>query len=261
MKKLLIGLFLVLLLAAGATVYYLDTVVQQGIEVVGSDLLDTEVGVASVSISPLDGAGTLRGLSIKNPAEFNSEYAFQLDEVSITLDPASLLTDVVEVTQVTIVQPKINYEARLTTDNIRSLLGNLPDDDSGASSEAEGSGKRLIIREFRLLQPQVTLLAANLSAPVQLPDIELRNLGDGSVQATTADILRTVLGSLNRAIIQANIPNMDQLRSQVEGRLQDGVNQLQNQLQDGADGVENLLQDSVDDAVDDLGSRLRRILN
>ena len=61
-KKVLVSLiFVVVLLLAGAF-FYIDSIVKNGIEVVGSQVLGTAISVASVSISPLNGSGTIRGL-------------------------------------------------------------------------------------------------------------------------------------------------------------------------------------------------------
>jgi|TARA_B100000315_G_scaffold178177_1_gene166817 hypothetical protein len=57
-----------------------------------------------------------------------------------------------------------------------------------------------------------------------------------------ADALQLVLSSLNTAILSANLPNLEDLREGVQDRLQDGV-------------------DQVEDAVEELGGRLRSILN
>jgi hypothetical protein len=58
-RKLLISLLLLVVLAVGATFLYLDRIVTTGIEVVGSQVLGTKVTVASVTISPLNGIGSI----------------------------------------------------------------------------------------------------------------------------------------------------------------------------------------------------------
>ncbi|MDP6415948.1 MAG: hypothetical protein QGG54_13125, partial [Gammaproteobacteria bacterium] len=85
---------------------------------VGSQVLGTSVTVNSVSLSPLNGSGTIRGLSIENPQGFNSDYAIQLDELSVNLNASSVFSDVVEIESVRVVQPQITYETRIINDNI-----------------------------------------------------------------------------------------------------------------------------------------------
>ncbi|MDP6653904.1 MAG: hypothetical protein QGF90_17640 [Gammaproteobacteria bacterium] len=214
---------------------------------VGSQVLGTSVTVNSVSLSPLNGSGTIRGLSIENPQGFNSDYAIQLDELSVNLNASSVFSDVVEIESVRVVQPQITYETRITNDNIRAFIANLSSDSTGeakngASAAQSEAGKRIIIRRLNLVDPQLNLVAAVVTAPISLPDIELNDIGAEDDSTTVADALQLVVSTLNSAILSANLPNLEDLREGVQDRLQDGVEQ-------------------VEDAAEELGGRLRSILN
>ena len=250
-RKLLFSLILLLVIVGGVVFFYFDSIIKSGIEVVGSQVLGTSVTVSSVSVSPLGGSGSIRGLNIANPPGYQSDNAFQLGEVEVILNVGSVFSDVIEIESVRIVQPDITYETRITTDNIRSLMQNLP---SAGSSEAEsggeGSSKQLIIRDFQILDPQLNLVTAIATAPVPLADIHLTDIGTGGDSVSVAEVMRRVLSSLSTSIVNANLPSVDELRRQVEGRVQDSVN-------DAGTAVE----EAVDGAVEDLGGRLRSILN
>ena len=246
-KKVIISFVLVVLLIAGVGVFYFDSIVKNGIEVVGSRLLGTSVTVNSVSLSPLNSSGTIRGLSIENPQGFNSGYAIQLDELSVNLNASSVFSDVVEIESVRVVQPQITYETRITNDNIRALIANLSSDstgeaENGASVAQSEAGKRIIIRRLTLVDPQLNLVAAIVTAPIPLPDIELNDIGAEDDSTTVADALQLVMSTLSSTILSASLPNLEDLREGVQDRLQDGVEQ-------------------VEDVVEELGGRLRSILN
>ena len=99
---------------------------------------------------------------------------------------------------------------------------------------------RKTVREGLIIRrSQVRVL---VTAPIPLPDIELNDIGAEDDSTTVADALQLVLSSLNTAILSANLPNLEDLREGVQDRLQDGV-------------------DQVEDAVEELGGRLRSILN
>ena len=241
-KKLLISLLLLIVLAVGATFLYLDRIVTTGIEVVGSQVLGTEVTVASVAISPLNGSGSISGLESRNPEGFDSDYIFQLEQVEVSLNAASLMSDVIEIESIIITQPEITYETRITTDNVRALLENIGGV-GGETAAADGeSGKEMFIRDFRLLSPQVNLVAAVATAPISLPDIELTDIGTEDNAATVAQVLEVVLSALRRTIREAELPGLDMLREGVESRLQDGI-------------------EEAEEVVEDLGNRLRGILD
>lgn len=243
-KKILISLVFLILLAGGGLYFYLDTIVKSGIEVVGSSVLGTAVTVDSVSISPLSGQGSISGLRVENPEGFDSQYAFELESVLVNINVNSVFTDVAEIESITIMQPVITYETKITTDNIRTLLNNLPDSDTAAqtSEGVDDAGQQLIIRDFRMMGSQLNFVAATVTAPLTLADIEIRNIGAEGGSASAANAVRVVLQELVQSILSSDLPTLDLLRESVEGRIQDGAQR-------------------VEEAVEDLGGRLRNILN
>ncbi|MFT4816189.1 MAG: hypothetical protein ACJA1Q_002783 [Pseudohongiellaceae bacterium] len=243
-KKILISVVFLLLLAGGGLFFYLDSIVKSGIEVVGSSVLGTAVTVDSVSLSPLSGQGSISGLRVENPEGFESQYAFELDSVLVSIDVNSVFTDTVEIESIVVMQPIITYETKITSDNIRTLLANLDEGDVAASDpESAGeSEQQIIIREFQMVDSQLNFVSALVSAPITLADIEIRDIGTESGTASAAAAVRVVLQELVASILSADLPGLDELRESVEGRIQDGVQQ-------------------VEEVVEDLGGRLRNILN
>lgn len=246
-KKIVASIVVLLIVAVAAVVFYLDSLVKSGIEVAGSRVLGTAVTVDSVSLSPLSGSGSISGLRIANPEGYSTPYAFELGEVSLALNLGSLTTDLIEVDSVIIDSPRITYETRISQDNIRDLLGNI-DSGGGSTDTPESSGARqeIIIRDFQMLNPQLDLITAVASAPVTMPDIIITDIGTGSNGATTREVLQLIIGRINRAIVEGNIPGVSELRDRARGRLEE---------------IQSEARDAVDDAVQNLGNRLQDILN
>ena len=244
-KKTLISVVFLLLLAGGGLFFYLDSIVKSGIEVVGSNLLGTEVTVDSVSLSPLSGQGSISGLRVENPEGFESQYAFELDSVLVSIDVNSVFTDAAEIESIVIMQPVITYETKIASDNIRTLLDNLDEGDAPSSDPEteDDSAQQIIIREFRMVGSQLNFVSALVSAPITLADIEIRDIGAEGGSASAANAVRVVLQELVASILNSDdLPGLDGLRESVEGRIQDGAQR-------------------VEEAVEDLGGRLRNILN
>jgi hypothetical protein len=243
-KKILISVVFLILLVGGGVYFYLDAIVKSGIEVVGSSVLGTAVTVDSVSLSPLSGQGSISGLRVENPEGFDTQYAFELDSILVNINVNSIFTDVAEVESITIMQPIITYETKITTDNIRTLLNNIGggEEVAGESGAADESAQQLIIREFRMMGSQLNFVAASVSAPITLADIEIQNIGGEGGSASAANAVRVVLQELVQTILSSDLPSLDLLRDSVEERLQDGAQR-------------------VEEAVEDLGGRLRNILN
>lgn len=246
-KKVLFSLVLLILLVGGGVFFYFDSLVKSGIEVVGSEILGTAVTVSAVSISPLNGSGSISGLKIENPAGFESDYALELESISLKLNVGSVFSEVIEVESVTIIQPAISYETKLVSDNIRTLLDNLSSEQGGAggTETEESAGRQIIIRELKILDPQLNLVAGFVTAPVPLPDIEMQDIGAEDDTSSVAAAISLVLSELSGSIL-TNLPNLDDLADSVESSLQDGVEQI---------------EEALGDVVEDLGGRLRGILN
>ena len=246
-KKLLLSLVLVVVVVFAAAFFYLDSIVKTGIEAEGSDVLGTSVSVSSVSISPLSGSGTIRGLTIENPEGFTEDNIMQLGEVTVSLNLSSLLGDIIEIYEISVIEPVITYETKITTDNIRALLANLPSTPGAANEDvAVDAGKGFIIREFNLRDAQVNLIASIIEQSVVLGDIQLLDIGTENQAATVSQALEKIVGAVSERILNAEMPSLNALREAVQGRLQEGTQQA---------------EEALGQSVEEISSRLRNILN
>ena len=246
-KKLIFTCVVLLLLVVGGAFFYLDSLVKNGIEIAGSQVLGTTVTVDSVSISPINGTGSIAGLKIRNPEDFSSEYAIELGSIAVNLDVGSLLSDTIQIDSVIISNPEVTYENRITTDNIRALLNNLSgdSDEAGAAPNAsEGASTGVVIVDLLMVDPQVNVVAALITAPISLPDVHLENIGEEGDSVSFPEASRRVLAALSDSILSANLPDIGELTENIEEKLEEGVQQI---------------EDAVGDTVDDLGNRLRDI--
>jgi len=81
-----------------------------------------------------------------------------------------------------------------------------------------------------------------VTAPVALADIEIRDIGGEGGSTSAVNAVRVVLAELSRSILNADLPSLDLLKESVEERIEDGAQR-------------------VEEAVEDLGGRLRGLLN
>jgi hypothetical protein len=147
----------------------------------------------------------------------------------------------VEISSIVIDSPRITYETNLRNDNIRALLRNVSGEGSADEpvDDTSSPGKDLLIREFRMLNPQLDVVTQIASAPIAMPDIVINDIGTGENGVSAEELLRLVLGRVNRAIVEGNFPSVEQLRDQIEGNF----------------------RERVEDTVEDLGNRIRDIFN
>jgi len=95
-------------------------------------------------------------------------------------------------------------------------------------------------------RPQITLYTQVARAPLSLPDLRLRNIGEEQSGATVPEAARAILAALNSSLLFEGIPDMRTL-----------LDSTGQQLRDGASAV----GDAVGGAVQSLGNGLRGLFD
>lgn len=218
-RKALLGFGIcVVLVIAGVFLLLsgLDRIVAAAIEKYGSGASGTKVGVSSVHIDLKDGKGSVRNLSVGNPAGFSTSDAFRLEDISVAVDTGTVTGNPVVIDRVTIRAPRITYEIdKQGRSNIellkKRLAGTSPEGSSGGTGE--DSGKKVVIRHLVIEKGEIEIRVAALPGKplsATLPRIELKNLG-GNRGGSPGDIAKQVLGPLvNRAASAASQAGISQ---------------------------------------------------
>lgn len=217
MKKWILGGVLLVIAVIVGVVFYtatqLDSLVEAGIERFGPRALGASVEVGSVDISIEDGKGTIRNVLIGNPEGFKSPNSFSLGEITVQIDPETMVSDTIVLKEISVVAPQVTYEVSAGKGtNIAAIQRNIQAfaKSNGAAGpgeqEIEKEGKKLIIDRFSLTDGVVTLAATELDArqlSAPLPPIRLTDIGRKSNGATAADAMRQVFAVLAPAIVNA----------------------------------------------------------
>lgn len=213
-RNIVLGSIALVILLVVAAAYYLssnlDPLVKKAIESYGSAITGTRVEVASVSISPRSGEGTIRGLKVANPPGFSDGTAFELEQFTVAIELASISGEPIIIRQVLVTGPKVNLEANTEGKTNMDVIGNHakssakggrtePTDDTPANSTP---AKRLRIDQFTF---QEGIVAADLTAlgaeryEAKLPALQLTDLG-GVSGGTPAEIGKEVTTALSHAV-------------------------------------------------------------
>lgn len=194
MKKVLLGIVILLILAVGAVLLFIGSIagsaVKSAINTYGPKLTGTPVAVSSVSVKPYIGSAAIYGLEVGNPEGFKAKDAFKFEEVSIDLSPMSLLSDKVEIKSIRIIKPYFSYEQQLSGSNINKLKDNIDSNTvktekaAEESSEASGESQRkFIVHEVYVTGGKVAVGILNQSATVDLPEIHLTSVSEEGITA------------------------------------------------------------------------------
>ena len=212
MKKAFIGVAVVVLLVAVAVVWLLgslDKIVEDQIEVIGSELTGVPVRVGSVDIDITAGAGQIHRLRIGNPKGYAAANAFDMSLLRLDIDPKSLGKQPLVLDELIIDSPVVNMEINQQGgSNLKEILDNVSRNGQQADAKAEtgdaGEPMRIAIRRLRI--EGVTFTESN---PLEegeprsgtLPNIEKTNVG-GSSGATPGELGKLIVGELGGQIIK-----------------------------------------------------------
>jgi hypothetical protein len=211
MKKLLVigGIVLGLgLVAVIALSFFLGNIVTVGVNRFGPGITQTKVELASASISPLSGSGTLSGLVIGNPKGWSDTPLCSLGKVHLDVAPFSILGDHVVVNEIVIEAPEFNYETKIIASNVSDLLKNIEAVTGGTQPTAKnGKPIKFEVKHFVLQNGKVRVGFGPTALVLPMPPIELNNLGasEGGIapDQLVFAVMKSVTGSIVSATTQA----------------------------------------------------------
>ena len=205
MKKLVkfllwfVAILAVLLIAVYLT---LDFWIKTGIEKVVPQVTGTPVTVDSVSVNPLQGKLTIKGLDINNPKGFTTPSAFKLGEISVHVDIDSILTDTIVVKSLKIDGPEAAFELANGTTNIAAIQKNI-ESFTGPSTgkttakkdekaDASKPAKKVVVDDLVFSNGAIRLAVVGKDIKVPLPSVHMTNIGrdkPATIQQMVAKIL------------------------------------------------------------------------
>jgi hypothetical protein len=214
MKKAILGIIVILILAVAGVVYYvvtnLDTIVKTAIEKYGSETTQTAVKVDNVLIRLTQGSAAINGLTIANPAGFSLPYAFSLGQIATDIDVDKTSKELVAIELINITAPQVFYEINadrkgslnVLKDNLQGgssvppSSGEAPSDGS-QSAEIQLSIARFLLEDAKLHAKIVPLKDKTYN--LKLPTLELTNL-KGTPEQISEQIISQVIEHAKKEI-------------------------------------------------------------
>ena len=264
MKKIIVGLFLVVVIAIGAVSYYvfanLDTLVEAAIEKYGSEATKTTVSVDRVKINLKDGSGAIHGITVGNPAGFSDPNIFSLGEVSTKINYESVSKEIVVIDDITVLAPQVFFEMNKDKDtNLDILKKNLMSGQSSApaakeSSKPEGSGKpvKMIISHFKFADGDINATVVplnNKKYKLKLPAIVMKDLGAPN-GATPEEISKQIINKLTdqaKAAIkkQGFYREIEQLKTKAKQKVEETKTELKSKADSKVEAEKERAKDKL----------------
>lgn len=234
MKKLLIvlaGFAIVIAVAVWLFIANISAIIVAIVEEVGSDVTKVEVELDSADIDFASGKGTLSGLSVDNPDGFKTDDAFELENISVTVDTASLDKQIIVVKEVVIDKPHVTYEFGDKGSNIDRIQQNVHQSTGGgeqsAESEDDSKAKKVIIENLYIRGGKIDIsggLLGNKKLGTGLPTIHLTNIGKENGKATGAtptQVAKKVIDAISKHASSA-VVNLSDVKKLIGGKLGTG---------------------------------------
>ncbi|WP_405235019.1 DUF748 domain-containing protein [Lentisalinibacter orientalis] len=206
-KTLIAVAAIVVVIAAGLVYVYtqLDTIVAGLIEEQGSAATGTPVRVSGVSIDLGEARAEIAGLTVGNPEGYGGD-AMSLGRFVIRIDPATVTENTIVLKEVTVSGATVNLIQRATGSNLRELMKTLESAGGGQHQADEaGPGRKLIIERFVLEDASASVSLPDLDEQrsVDIPRIQLTDIGRASGGATGTEVARQVLEPVIERVLQS----------------------------------------------------------
>ncbi len=210
-KILLLGgaVVAVALVAVFVLSFFLGGIVTAGVNNFGPKITQTKLTLASASLSPLTGSGTLSNLIIGNPKGWSENNLCSLGKIHLNVAPFSVLGDRILIEEIVIDAPEFNYETKLIASNVNDLLKNIEEATGGkkdpAAQPATKDGKpiKIEVKSFRLTNGKVRLGVGGAFATLPMPPITLTDLGTKEGGVTPDQLAFAVMKSVTSSIVTA----------------------------------------------------------
>lgn len=228
--KLAFGAIALVVAAIAIAIFWtlsnLDNIVKSAIERVGPDVTGAPVRLAAVHISLQDGTGEITGLTIGNPDGFDSDYALRFGKVYLSLDKASLKTNVIRINAMGVEDTSIIAEVKAGSGiNLQKIMDNMNSDDpKEQASDTGDAGTRLIIDRFDLTQSEVSLVTGVKNYQATMGDVHVTGIGQETNGVSSREVALQLLRPIIREAIktakkEGSKHGVDELRESVTDKL------------------------------------------
>jgi hypothetical protein len=230
-KLLIIAAVLVALLLAAVVVVgmSLDKLIKKAVETAGPAVTKVDVTLDDVKLSLLNGEGSLHGFALGNPQGYQSPTSIQFNLASLSIQPASVMSDKVIIRHVRLEDPVITFEGGLRGNNLSDLINGMQgeeedtaEDPEAPEEEAVGTSKKLQVDEFALTGATLIAIIKELDGETNtfvLPDIILTDLGAEPEGITAQEMSKLVLKAVAEKAVRAVIESDASLERMGEAAL------------------------------------------
>lgn len=229
---------LVLILVFASTLFFIDNIIASGIRYGGTAALGVKVDVSSVRLRLLHGSLEMKGLTVENPSGSSAQYAFKMPEFFAQLEPMSVLSDKIIISDIVITGMHINYEPMLKGgSNLQLLLENIkkgekgkkpkPAKDKPTKTDEQKSkpSKKIIIKHLLTKGGEINMTLLGRSSVIPMPAVELNDIGEGG-DVAVPEAIGMFLSELISSVINNSSNILKDIGTDPVGTVEDAVKNI-----------------------------------
>ena len=277
MKKRLARIGIIIIAVLIVVTLIRDALIEHAVEKAGSFLLGTRVEIGSFSSSLL-GRVRIRNLTVANPPGYNNPQAFELKEIRVGINLASLFSDKIEISEISVNGMNVDYELKLRSSNLGEIQQNLSRFSSTEETEKEETvdqeadsktaEKQAVIRLLQISGCSLSFSnsALGITTRMPLPEIRMENLGDGQpISETLNELFNVILVSAGKVANEVGNTlseaageagrNLGKAAGEVGKNLSGAASEAGRNLSGAADEAGN----AIGGAVKDIGDSVRKL--
>lgn len=203
--RAVVAVVAILIIACVAVVLSLDSIVKKGVERIGPSATQVDVKLKSAHVSLFSGGLRLQEFFLGNPAGYKTPSAITVDDVSVQVQPGTVLSDKLVVDSINVKSPVITLEGGLSDNNLTKIEKNLSDYTASSApasktpAPAAGPAKperKLQVNDLLITGAKLQLrmkLSGDQTLTLAIPDIHLTQLGAGPEGITPSEVAQRAL--------------------------------------------------------------------
>ena len=220
MRKLVrIVLLLVVLLvvAAGVALYYVDRLARTGIERGGEYALGVQTTVDDADVGLLGGTLKVEQLTVANPEGFTTPHLVRVRTVDLGVETGTLMEETIRVRRFELDDVDMHIEQKIGRSNVSTILEHIQDR-AGKDEPAEPGARKVNVDriDVRNVTAHVQVLPVGGEATtvdVEVPEIILEDVSSDDPQGlVVAELTRRILPAILKAVVEkarGRVPGMD----------------------------------------------------
>ncbi|MFA5293448.1 MAG: hypothetical protein WC496_10490 [Phycisphaerae bacterium] len=181
----------------------IDGILKSAVEKAIAKQLNVDVSTAKISLSILSGNVTVSKLKIGNPPGYQYKNVLEANSISVTTSISSLLSNPVEINDITIDGVSMVIEQKGLTNNVSDILKSIPEKPKTETTEPAKNAKGVHISTVDMKNLNVT--AKLLPVPgksdalkLKIASIHLTNLG--GEKSSLSDVVGKIFAAISSEV-------------------------------------------------------------